>query len=103
MSLPRHLTEQILPLLHPAPWTADALCADHPDPDLWFAHNKSGARHGLTDEQANAIAICRQCPVRMPCLLEAIETKSEGIWGGTTTYQRKKLRIQQRIKGDKKQ
>lgn len=102
MSLPRHLSERVLPLLRPAPWTQDALCASHPDPDLWFAHNKPGQQHGLTEEQEQAIAICHQCPVRRPCLLEAIATRSEGIWGGTTTYQRRKLRIEQLRKGDMK-
>ena len=102
MSLPRHLSDQILPILRPAPWTNDALCAEHPDPDLWFSHNKPGGQHGLTNEQAKAIAICKQCPVRMPCLLEAIATNSEGIWGGTTHYQRKKLLITQRTKGEPK-
>ena len=102
MTLPRHLSTPLL-ALQPAPWTADALCATHPNPDLWFAHNKPGHTGSLSNDQKKAIAICRQCPVRLPCLVEAIKTNSEGVWGGTTHNQRKRLRIQQLRKGEKQQ
>jgi len=32
--------------------------------------------------------ICDQCPVRPECLTWALDTDQEGIWGGTSTYER---------------
>ncbi len=37
--------------------------------------------------------MCRACPVREDCLLFAFETKQvDGIWGGTTEDERRRLR-----------
>lgn len=53
------------------------------DPELWF---EEGNNLGL-----EAQLLCTGCPVREACLEEALVTRAEGIWGGTTTRQRRKI------------
>jgi WhiB family redox-sensing transcriptional regulator len=52
-----------------------------------------------SDEEAGeAKAICATCPVREPCLEHAIAAReAEGIWGGTTARERRRI-IRQRRK-----
>lgn len=39
-----------------------------------------------------AVAVCRRCPVRRPCLEAAIERAEWfGVWGGTTERERRRL------------
>jgi WhiB family transcriptional regulator, redox-sensing transcriptional regulator len=48
-----------------------------------------------TDDTHRAIAICRRCPVRRPCLTEALHHPADydvGIWGATTVEDRHALR-----------
>ncbi len=66
-------------------WKRQALCAGHPDRGAWFADDHASARR--------AKAVCRACPVRSECLAFALATGShDGIWGGTTPYERRRLR-----------
>lgn len=61
---------------------ARAACRDT-DPDELFV---SGA------EQHRAKRICRGCPVRLPCLREALENRIQfGVWGGMTERERRAL------------
>lgn len=43
------------------------------------------------------MAFCRRCPVQAGCLEYALETEEEdheaGVWGGTTPYQRRQLKV----------
>ena len=40
-----------------------------------------------------AKAVCDRCPVKRPCLEEAVLDRSlEGIWGGTTDNERQRIR-----------
>ena len=42
---------------------------------------------------SKAKSICIGCPIRKACLLYALEhTSLSGVWGGTTTAQRTKMR-----------
>ena len=87
------MTETILqaPVVRPQPWMARALCADC-DPDLWFPdpEDPPGIRIART---AEAIRICRRCPVRGQCLRWAFESNdSWGILGGLTKRMRSQLR-----------
>lgn len=41
--------------------------------------------------RAEAIAVCRTCPIRSKCLMYAIEWEPFGIWGGMTENQRRVL------------
>jgi WhiB family redox-sensing transcriptional regulator len=60
------------------------------DPDIFYP---------LADEEAGeAKAVCAQCPVQKACLEFALDTReAEGIWGGTTARERRRL-IRQRRK-----
>ncbi len=66
------------------PWADRAACRGV-DPDLLFV---AGA------EQHRAKRICDDCPVRLDCLVEALDHRIEyGIWGGLTERQRRLLLI----------
>jgi WhiB family redox-sensing transcriptional regulator len=76
-------TEELLDLLVSAPgWHADAACQEHPDIS-WFPE--------VGQSSAPAKAVCRTCLVAAQCLEWALGegSKLEGIWGGTTTRERR--------------
>jgi WhiB family redox-sensing transcriptional regulator len=60
------------------------------DPDLFFPIS---ATSGSAGQVGRAKAICAGCPVRADCLRFALDLRDmQGIWGGTTDDERKKLR-----------
>jgi len=70
----------------PPDWTRDALCQEYPCE--WFFPDRS-----LTVFRAKAV--CGQCLVRAECLdycLSSPETRSNGIWAGTTPDERRRLK-----------
>ena len=71
------------------PWMDDALCATH-GLDLWFPE---GNTVHMIEQQRQALEICRQCPVRTECLDYALSLGYglDGIWGATTSADRKAL------------
>ena len=72
-------------------WRDRAACAGQ-DPRLF-----TDPRPGTTDTE-QALATCRSCPVRRPCLNEALThpaVDDVGIWGATTAEQRALLRHRQ--------
>lgn len=74
----------------PVQWAARPACQDA-DPELFFPITW-GDRPGRSVEQA--IDICRTCPVQRACLDWAVRTgEVDGIWGGTTPAERRKLRF----------
>ena len=65
-------------------WRAKAACRDL-DTEIFFPDSES--------EAAPALEVCASCPVRMECLEWAIATRQhDGIWGGTTETERKRIR-----------
>jgi predicted RecB family nuclease len=55
------------------------------DPELFFPETWAEAR--------DAKKICSTCPVQKDCLSYALETnQSDGIWGGLTLEERRRLR-----------
>ena len=59
------------------------------DPDVFYPPSD--------EEAAEAKAICATCTVREPCLEFALTTReAEGIWGGTTSRERRRLLRQRR-------
>lgn len=73
-------------LIPPEPWTQDALCAQT-DPDLFFPERGEG------DRAITAKRTCGRCPVQAACLAYALRTgQNEGIWGGKSRGQLRKLR-----------
>jgi WhiB family transcriptional regulator, redox-sensing transcriptional regulator len=69
-------------------WIDDAACRDA-DPDLWFSD--------VPIDQHHAIVVCSGCPVREPCLQEALDGfADDGIFGGLTAPARRNLRRRMR-------
>lgn len=60
-------------------------CRDTEDPDEFFP-----SRHENSPRIIKKF--CRHCPVQTDCLQWAVEQREEGVWGGMTDEQRKKLR-----------
>lgn len=69
------------------PWREAAACIDVVDEVSFFPDKEDlGAI-------VRAKAVCSSCPVADICLSWAIETnQSQGIWGGHTTKERRRLR-----------
>lgn len=66
-------------------WRELALCRQF-DPDLWFPEAGEG------DNGHIAKQVCRQCPVRLECLTDAIDRhEREGIFGGFSRNKRAKI------------
>jgi hypothetical protein len=86
-----------LPVVNPEQpqgWMAEAACAGT-DTNLFFPGPNAKA------DQAAAKAVCAGCPVRDPCLAEALYgpqagSDDAGVFGGTTPAERARLRIQTR-------
>ena len=63
---------------------ANPVCMET-DPELFFPETWVEAR--------DAKKLCSTCPVRTACLAYAIETnQQDGIWGGLTPEERRRLR-----------
>ncbi|WP_422631921.1 WhiB family transcriptional regulator [Pseudokineococcus basanitobsidens] len=61
----------------------DAAACRGVDPDALFVR---GA------EQNSAKQVCRLCPVRVECLADALDSRTEhGVWGGMTERERRAL------------
>jgi WhiB family redox-sensing transcriptional regulator len=65
-----------------ANWRDRALCYGA-DPEIFFPPTIGGKKVA-----AEALKICRSCPVRIECLKYALRHKAHGVWGGTTQRQR---------------
>jgi WhiB family redox-sensing transcriptional regulator len=58
------------------------------DPNLFFP--EPGNNYKETIKAAKEI--CASCPIAVQCLQHALTNEYEGIWGATTTRERKNLR-----------
>jgi hypothetical protein len=71
-----------------------ARCADSRlDADQWFP--VSSEAESARREAADAIAVCRSCPVRSLCLVQSLlhwDVGQYGIWGGLVAADRARLR-----------
>ena len=63
-------------------------CATHMFPDDF---TESGDRTSQRRCRARAIKVCNGCPFKEPCLTWAIKTKQQGVYGATTTQERKAM------------
>jgi WhiB family redox-sensing transcriptional regulator len=71
-------------------WHRHAACRGA-DPELFVPGRGSG-------RPAEALSYCERCPVRTQCLSSALEPGEHltaGVWGGTTSLDRRKLRRQE--------
>jgi len=72
------------------------LCAQT-DPEIFYPA-EVGEAYGTGNLKAHykyereAKAICRKCDLQEACLRFALENREQGIWGGTTENDRKRLR-----------
>ena len=58
-------------------------------PDIFFPESD--------DVAEEAVAICASCPVRIACLEHALASREkEGVWGGTTARERRRIIRQRR-------
>ena len=71
-------------------WRELAGCKGH-DTVLFFGIGDDEPQKERLEREAQAIGICKQCPVREKCLHEALVNKEQGIWGGYTKWERKKM------------
>lgn len=63
-------------------WTTQAACATQ-DPDELFVRGAA---------QRQAREICFSCPVRLECLVDALDNRIQfGVWGGLTERERRAL------------
>lgn len=76
-------------------WHSQALCANE-DSTFWFYENPKGG--SLSPEVQKVIKtakkICSDCPVKVECLAQGIETENliaGTIWGGLTLWDRQRL------------
>jgi hypothetical protein len=71
----------------PELWVDQAVCAQT-DPEAFFPEKGETARP--------ALRVCSVCPVREPCLEEALNDRLKGVWGGTTERRRQAIRAERR-------
>ena len=76
-------------------WALRAACRGLPA-ELWFPHPGDFA------DKAQAVAVCRPCPVRAQCLEAAMRAERTlpsqhryGVWGGLGPHGRQALAIRQ--------
>ncbi|MEI2774551.1 MAG: WhiB family transcriptional regulator [Tetrasphaera sp.] len=63
-------------------WAAQGACVSE-DPDALFVRGRA---------QRQARLVCRSCPVRLQCLADALDNRTEfGVWGGMTERERRAL------------
>jgi WhiB family redox-sensing transcriptional regulator len=76
-----------------AGWWSHAACSTA-DPELFFPISSSGP---ATRQVARAKAVCAHCEIQRACLDYALDSVSvQGIWGGTTEAERRRLRQRER-------
>lgn len=64
-------------------WWVDALCAEIGG-DFWHPEKGESAK--------DAKQLCAGCPVKDPCLAEALRHSSPGVFGGTTLREREAIK-----------
>jgi len=70
-------------------WRSRAACHDVDDPEIFFPVAEAGPVHER--QVAAAKAVCAGCPVRAECLDEALARIPDGIAGGLTAAERRRL------------
>jgi hypothetical protein len=65
-----------------------ALCLDSENPDRFFVDEYLEHWRVTND----AIALCNLCPIKIDCLNYAYGNRLDGVWGGSTTQQRRAWR-----------
>jgi len=69
-----------------------------PQQPEWMTQAKCKGKTDLFFNEGNSIVvreakfICASCPVRKPCLAFAMKNDDQGIWAGTSTNERERIR-----------
>lgn len=85
-AMPR--TRRIITEHEPDPSWRDRAACRGTDPELFFPYSEAALL-----QIEDAIDVCRRCPVVTRCLRWALDVgENDGIWGGTTAEQRRKMR-----------
>lgn len=70
-------------------WKERGLCRNYGFPDLWFPEGRGLLRGQL---EAEAVAVCRRCPMLERCRQYALENKETfGVWAALTESELRKL------------
>ena len=64
-------------------------CVHYP-PDMFFPDVEGPSFLHITNV---ARKVCEGCPYQLDCLTYAVENNREGVCGGTSTYERTKMRM----------
>lgn len=76
----------------------DAIARDGLTPDQWRDRAACSGRSDINwfpergEDQAAAKAVCAGCPVKDPCLEDALTHGGPGIWGMTSERERRFMR-----------
>jgi WhiB family redox-sensing transcriptional regulator len=71
-------------------WQSQAACRGNHS-TLFFSPSSAETKEAKDAREAEAKAICRDCPVRMDCLDFALYTREPyGIWGGLNETERRR-------------
>jgi len=70
----------------------EGLCANE-DPGLFVSDIEEEKSYRL------AKAICQNCPIKVPCFDYAMEVSPYGVWGGTTEYERTRMKGKKHFMG----
>ena len=74
------------------PFDGRQLCATV-DKDWFFPDEHEDTNQVMSLKTMNAKAVCKACPLMLSCLEYALKTPAlEGIWGGTTREERRRIR-----------
>lgn len=60
------------------------------NPYLFFPDDLVGSTHDRRLVANEAKAICSVCPIKVMCLDYAVSAGMQGVWGGTTDFERKR-------------
>jgi len=69
------------------PWREQAACADADVPMDYFFPDPGNELIGAHTIRRGRL-LCARCPVRLSCLVKALEEHDTGIWAGTTEEMR---------------
>lgn len=70
-------------------WYSQGACKAAADPDIFTPDRRMTG--------AEAKAYCRRCPVSTECLAFALASNVTGVWGGTTTKERERMKQVARV------
>ena len=73
---------------------------------LWQTEAKCGGTKTslfFDKDEREAKKICRTCPVKADCLQDALVYDYDGVWGGTTRRERRKIKHVKDLRDDLKE